>query len=126
MGETVIDRMRAERCVGWVAYLHLREDGSTIERCFLRKGARVWRIHDAPPLLASQKGQGMSATLCGKRSGGLNIWRVRCDCPQLWRSLEFAYMELAIGQVLRVVRSFEVKHEQRRWEDETASSIGEA
>ena len=126
MAETVLDRMRAERCVGWVAYLHLREDGSTIERCFLRKGKRVWRIHDVAPSLAGKRHQSMSPSLALERFAGLAIWRVRCDLPQLWRHLEFDHMELAIGQVLRVVRSFEVKHEQRRFEDETTSSTGEA
>jgi len=124
MAEIVLDRMRAERCVGWVAYLHLREDGSTIERCFLRRGKRVWRIHDVAPSLAGRRQQSMSPALALERFAGLAIWRVRCDLPQLWRHLEFDHMELAIGQVLRVVRSFEVKHEQRRFADETTQSTG--
>lgn len=123
---TVVDQLCADRGVGWVAYLHLREDGSTIERCFLRRGKRVWRIHDVAPSLVGRRQQSTSSALATKRFGGLAIWRVRCDLPQLWRHLEFDHMELAIGQVLRVVRSFEVKREQRRFddEDETIERLG--
>jgi hypothetical protein len=106
MLETVVDRMRAERCVGWTAYLHLREDGNTIERCFLRRGKRVWWVRDLVPALLGQRGQRMAAMLALDAVDGLTIWRVQCDRPWLWRGLEYTHMELAIGQVLRTVRSF--------------------
>lgn len=48
----------------------------------------------------------MAAMLALDAVDGLTIWRVQCDRPWLWRNLEYTHMELAIGQVLRTVRSF--------------------